>query len=208
MLLITSALTGCFGIAHKFVSVPQLEVQVRTPSNSSSETLDVIRPEFWADGQTFLAIVKDSLVRDGVPYEWRSVTANEGFGTPVMFQKEERYIGYPVFIVPLPPSAESSRNRRLFFRAGSDEIYRISIAGDKAVAEATSLSKARASLPAALLGARPKPLTPEWRTWDEAEEEFYRNVKWTESVRLSVLQLRRDSDRDVLSLQIANKVGG
>ena len=178
------------------------------PNNSPSATLDVIRPEFWADGQTFLAIVKDSLVRDGVAYEWRSVNANQGLGTPVMFQKEERYIGFPVFIVPLPPSAETSRNRRLFVRNGSDEIYRISVAGDRAVAETTSLSKARASLPAALLGARPNPPAPEWRAWSEAEEEFYRNVKWTESARLSVLQLRRDSDRDVLSLQIANKVGG
>jgi hypothetical protein len=203
-------LTGCVGIAHTLVSVPPLEVQLQSgPEAGAPERVDVLRPQFWADGQTFLAVVKDSLVTDKVAYEWQPASLGDAHVAQVLFPKEERYVGFPIFIIPFAPSNESSRNRRIFVRiAREDELYRISITGNKAVSEVTSLSAARRRLPAALQGARPTPPAPEWRTWSEAEEDFYKSVNWTKSRRISVRALQRNENRDILSLQVGGKVGG
>jgi hypothetical protein len=210
VLLAALGLSGCVGIAHTLIPVPPLQVQLQTtPTATAMGQIDVLRPEFWADGQTFVALVKDSLVSDKVAYEWQAASLSKVRATEVVFPKEERYIGFPVFIIPWGPSNESSRKRRIFLRvANDDELYRVSITGDKAVIEVTSLAAARRNLPPALQGPRPVPPAPEWRAWSEAEEEFYKSITWRESRRISVNGLQRSDSRDVLSLQVGNKIDG
>jgi hypothetical protein len=185
-------------------SVPPLQVKLTLRGYSSEGVgIDIVRPEFWLDGQTFFDFVKDSLVSDKRTYEWRSLTVKEPT-TGLVFAKEQRHIGFPFFILPLPRSGESNRNRTIFVRIeGESELYRISITGNNAIAEMTSLIDARANVPTPLFGTD---LTVEARS--KVEANFYARAEWSQAHQVSVLELRRGDDRDVLSLEIENKLEG
>jgi len=198
-------------LAHSLVSMPPLVVEMHHPSGKVLEPISIklVRPEFWAESQTFLALVNDSLATDRVAYESLTVTVKDANAVRASFEKEERYIGFPVVIVPLGPSKEATQDRTLFLRLGSDDsVFRITISGTTAVVKATSTTEARRRLPSELRGIRPTPTNPNWRSWHDAETSFYKSTSWVESDQITVFGLERNQGSDKLLLNIRSNANG
>jgi hypothetical protein len=204
VLAATATLTGCFGIAHTSVNVPPLEVRVDRPDKAIG-IVEVVRPEFYGENQALLALVTDAVDDKYPPYDRRSLRTSAN-ATPLIFPKEDRYIGFPLFVVGIPPSEETSKKHTVFFRIGSNgDVHRVDIRGNKVTVQKTSLATARSKLPAVLNGMRPTPPDPRWRIWFDAESKFHDSLQWEPSSELSVIELRRTPERDVLIVKIAEK---
>jgi hypothetical protein len=204
-ILATALLSGCFGIAHVNVLVPKLELEIAQTASAQAEAfpVDIVRPGFGSESQTFLAIVKQSVTRSDLAYEVRSIDAAAGSPVQVTFPEEKRYVGVPVAIVPMNPSRESTESRVFFLsRGGENEVLRIRIVGEEVRIEEANLLEARSDMPSVLLGQRPGPLSDDWKKRIEAEVEFYQSIRWKNSGRLRVSMLRRQLDQDLVALEL------
>jgi hypothetical protein len=142
------------------------------------------------------------VTRNESVYEVRSIDGPADSPVQVAFPEEKRYIGFPVAIVPMGPSRESTQTRVFFLRCGREnEVLRIQIVSEKVRIEEANLLKARSGLPSELLGPRPSPPSAEWKKWLEAEEGFYQSIRWKSSGRLHVSMLRRQHDQDFVALE-------
>jgi hypothetical protein len=198
-------LAGCFGIAHSIVTVPKLDIVVASPVSLQAPrtSVEIIRPEFWAESQVFLAIVKDSLSSNDCACNVRAVPLSGPVGGEVSFPPEKRYVGFPIFIIPWGPPGESSRNRVIFLRTNpASDLYRITVVRRYVKVERCDMRLARTELPVALQGNRPSPPSPQWNSWYEAESVFYRSIQWVEADNVRVLRLDRNDERDFLSFQV------
>jgi hypothetical protein len=202
--LAAAGLTGCFGIAHTWVHVPPLEVHVGTAGQTTNSDIavDVVRAEFYGNSQALVALVTDGVEDKYPPYERRTLRTS-GTTTALTFAKEDRYVGFPLFIIAIPPSEETSRSPTVFFRvASSGVLHRVDVIGSKATARTAKLADARAKLPPVLKGVRPSPPDPQWRIWFDAETKFYESVEWQPSSGFSVIDVKRAPERDLLVVRI------
>jgi hypothetical protein len=175
-----------------------LEVHV----DAAGQAVDVVRAEFYGESQALVALVTDD-VEDKYPSYERRTLNTPGPTTPLIFAKEDRYIGFPLFIVAIPPSEETSKSRTVFFRvASSGALYRVDVRGGIATARTTKLADARAKLPPVLKGVRPTPPDPHWHIWFDAETKFYESIEWQQSQGLSIMNVKRTPERDVLVVRI------
>src|SRR5207248_134304 len=122
---------------------------------------------------------------------------------------EKRYIGFPVLLIPLPPSPETRLSRTLFLHAEGDEnVYRVRIVGERKQVERLNLAEARARLTPLLDGPSPRPPSQAWSERLEAESQYYFALQWTASDRVSVSDLQQSEGRDVLTIRVSTRSDG
>lgn len=199
MLTVLCILAGC--IAHVSVNVPPLEVRVEGTDKTAGTALvvDVVAAEFYGEMEALTALVTDG-IKDKYPsYERQTLRMPAATTTPLIFPGEDRYIGFML----IPPSEDTKTQRTVFFRVGANgDIHRVEVSGSTATVRKTNLAHARAALPPILQGVRPAPPSPRWDTWFEAERKFNDSLEWEQSSELSIVDLRRTPERDVLVVKI------
>src|SRR5207248_8678467 len=134
-------LAGCIGIGHISVSVPPLAINARS---TASFEIDVLCPKFYAEPQTFVALVTSSLEPDARHYDWKRLQLSPPTSTRAACRNESRYIGFPVVLfLPTWPSSKVAKARRLFVHVANDNvIHRIGRLGGSARIESVRLDVA------------------------------------------------------------------
>jgi len=130
--LIVPLLAGCIP-GHISVSVPALAINARSVNLFD---VDLLCPNFYAEPETFLAVVTRSLEYDALHYDWKRIQIIPPASTRAACRSEHRYIGYPVVMfVPIDlfrPSSRVAKGRRLFVHiANEDVLYRIARLGGR-----------------------------------------------------------------------------
>lgn len=183
--------------------MPPLELHIERTNGAqwTHMTVEIVRPDFYGETEALLALVAD-VVDAAHPLYERQTMAGSGTTTPVLFSEEHRYIGYAL----VPPSDDAAESRTVFLRVGPNgDIHRISIKGTRTTIRSTSWSSARAKLPQGLTGRRPVPPDPQWDVWFDSEVTFYNSLEWKPSRDLTLVELRRSSERDVLVIKLVVK---
>jgi hypothetical protein len=185
------------------VSVPALAINARSVNLFD---VDLLCPKFYAEPETFVAVVARSLERDALRYDWKRIQITPPASTRAACRSENRYMGYPVVVfVPIDlfrPSSKVAKGRRLFVHIDDENmLYRISHFGGPVRVESTSLEVARRDFPRELNGPEPPAgYTPAWLGWLRLTDEYYRSLKWQRADRIAISDVEIDSDGAVLSI--------
>ena len=192
---------GCVGIGHIQVSVPELSLSVR--STTAESTIDLVCADFYAEAESFVALVNQSLSNQNNSYDWKRlhVGSNE---THVTCRKESRYIGFTVIaFLPTAPSSQTAKSRDLFVHvAGESTLYRVQVSGGTVRVESTNLDDAKRKYPALLNEPEPAPLQPEWSERIQLRNDYYSEAKWQPSKRIVITRVEADNEGAIKSLLI------
>jgi hypothetical protein len=199
-------LCGCIGIGHIQVSVPEVEVNLR--SSVGELTVDLVCANYYASPEAFAAVVSQSLLPRSQAYDWTRlrIVADRSRAT---CRSENRYIGFPaIALVPTAPSSLEAKSRHLFLHVvGSPNIFRVQIHGDTAVVDVISFDEAKLRYPPKLREPEPPILhpttrdsNPEWSARIQLRMDYYSSLKWVLTKSLLITDLKTASDGAILSV--------
>jgi hypothetical protein len=192
---------GCVGIGHIQVSVPEVRLNVR--STTAELTIDLVCPDFYAEAESFVALVSQSLSTQSNRYDWKRliVGSNETHAT---CREESRYIGLPVIaFLPTAPSSQTAKSRALFVHvAGENTLYRLQVNGSAVRVESTNFDDAKRKYPALLNQPEPASLEPGWSERIQLRSDYYSAAKWQPSKRIVITRVEADNEGAITSLAI------
>ena len=201
--VISLLLAGCPG--HISVSVPALAINAESVNVSD---IDLLCPNFYAEPETFVAVVTHSLEHDARHYDWKRIPLIPATSTRGACRSERRYIGFPVIaFVPAAlfrPSSKVANGRRLFVHVDNENVlYRIGPLTDSVRVESISLEVAQNDFPRELNGPEPRVSTPAWNDRLRLTAKYYWALKWQRSDRIAINNVEMDSEGAVRSIRMS-----
>jgi hypothetical protein len=130
--VLASLLTGCFGVAHVSVQLPNLTVQGTVydanGAPAANRNITIAVANFYSNPETFQAVESGSLDPDSYHYQFCSRRTGSNGSFVCQFEGESRHIGY---MPPLmcSPSESLLRSLVIAVRLPPAPVFAVSISG-------------------------------------------------------------------------------
>ncbi|MEW5980600.1 MAG: hypothetical protein AB1898_32880 [Acidobacteriota bacterium] len=169
------------------------------------EFVTVMAPEYYMSSDALLILAdsrlgpRPSCTRLDLP-----IDAKGHFRATI--DEEDRYIGFPVLFPPIIGPSKKKNEMREFFMAleGGDCIYRVSVEGNSATVQRTSLldvqRRLRDLIQECEIAAKNRDRD---FSWAEEEIKFYENTKWCRAEEVVAVVVNRSSNIDSIILKVA-----
>ena len=176
-------------------------MEISARSDAGESTVDFVCANFYGEPETFVALASHGPSSQDRGYDWKRVVIGST-PTRTTCRKDDRYLGFPVFIlVPTAPSAETRNSRSVFVHVpGEGTLYRSRMSGKSVRIEAASLEEAKRRFPNQLNEPDPAPLSPEWRQRIKLRSDYYSSTKWSPSDRIAITQVETGPEGEILSI--------